>query len=328
MGAAVHSSQILHLKLSDIEESDRVAAVREVFGRSWMNVDFAPMDENPDVDAKALILPGISMTTGPYTPHECTANFDRSNADDDLALTWVATSGNFHLKHLGREFDPGDGTAILVECAEPMVGINDAVASPTTIKFSRERLAPLVRDPDVLRGGTAIPSDNRQLAMLRSYLALGVSDLDLSDGAAAALFANHLFDVIALTLGANSDGQFLASNGGLKQARFAMITNWIGENLTDPSLSIGAASKRFNLSERTIQALFHDHETSFTDYVRRKRMALVHFWLSNPAFDFRTISELVYAAGFGDLSHFNRSFRSSYGASPSEIRHLRDQAEN
>jgi AraC-like DNA-binding protein len=33
-----------------------------------------------------------------------------------------------------------------------------------------------------------------------------------------------------------------------------------------------------------------------------------------------TISAIALAAGFGDLSHFNRNFRRRYGASPSELR--------
>jgi AraC-like DNA-binding protein len=31
------------------------------------------------------------------------------------------------------------------------------------------------------------------------------------------------------------------------------------------------------------------------------------------------ISAIAYEAGFGDLSHFNRSFRRRYGVPPSEV---------
>jgi AraC-like DNA-binding protein len=36
--------------------------------------------------------------------------------------------------------------------------------------------------------------------------------------------------------------------------------------------------------------------------------------------DGTTASAVALAAGFGDLSHFNRSFRRRYGATPSDVR--------
>jgi AraC-like DNA-binding protein len=42
--------------------------------------------------------------------------------------------------------------------------------------------------------------------------------------------------------------------------------------------------------------------------------------LADPGFAAWTIGAIAYEAGFGDLSHFNRSFRRRYGASPSDVR--------
>jgi AraC-like DNA-binding protein len=42
--------------------------------------------------------------------------------------------------------------------------------------------------------------------------------------------------------------------------------------------------------------------------------------LTTPSHAGWTISAIALASGFGDLSHFNRSFRRRYGATPSDIR--------
>ena len=42
--------------------------------------------------------------------------------------------------------------------------------------------------------------------------------------------------------------------------------------------------------------------------------------LADPSHDHLPITDIAYAAGFGDLSHFNHSFRRRYGATPREIR--------
>jgi AraC-like DNA-binding protein len=45
--------------------------------------------------------------------------------------------------------------------------------------------------------------------------------------------------------------------------------------------------------------------------------------LSDPLQMGRSISAIAYAAGFGDLSYFNRAFRRRFGATPSDIRAVR-----
>ena len=52
----------------------------------------------------------------------------------------------------------------------------------------------------------------------------------------------------------------------------------------------------------------------------KERLKRVHGDLTDPLIR-RSISDIVYDAGFGDVSHFNRAFRRRYGASPSEVRH-------
>jgi AraC-like DNA-binding protein len=69
-----------------------------------------------------------------------------------------------------------------------------------------------------------------------------------------------------------------------------------------------------------VQKLFERDGTSFSAYVLEHRLAHVHRRLRNPRFARRSISRLVYDAGFNNLSWFNRAFRRRYGATPSEIR--------
>jgi AraC-like DNA-binding protein len=42
--------------------------------------------------------------------------------------------------------------------------------------------------------------------------------------------------------------------------------------------------------------------------------------LTNPLYRNRSISAIAYDAGFGDVSYFNRTFRRSFSATPSEVR--------
>ena len=68
--------------------------------------------------------------------------------------------------------------------------------------------------------------------------------------------------------------------------------------------------------------LFAAEGTTFSDFLRGSRLARAHQILTDPRCSGLTISSIAYEVGFGDLSHFNRLFRTLYGARPSEIRAL------
>ena len=73
--------------------------------------------------------------------------------------------------------------------------------------------------------------------------------------------------------------------------------------------------------------LFEAEGTSFSQFVLEQRLASAHDMLADWRFDHLTITAVAYAAGFGDLSYFNHTFRRRYGATPREVRkeqpHLR-----
>ena len=69
-----------------------------------------------------------------------------------------------------------------------------------------------------------------------------------------------------------------------------------------------------------MRKLLESEGTTFTEFVRGRR--LVEAWrkLTDPALAGRTITALALEVGFADLSYFNRCFRRQFGASPGEIR--------
>lgn len=130
----------------------------------------------------------------------------------------------------------------------------------------------------------------------------------------------HLQDLALLALGARHDPAESARLRGGRAARFHAIRTDIERHLCDPGLSVSWLLARHPMSERTLRALFADAGTTFTDYVRDRRLALAYRRLIDPAQAARPISAIAYASGFCDLSGFNRAFRRRFGISPSEGR--------
>jgi AraC-like DNA-binding protein len=65
------------------------------------------------------------------------------------------------------------------------------------------------------------------------------------------------------------------------------------------------------------------------DYLKCSAAGFVSFGANAERGDPRcagcTVSAIAFAAGFSDLSYFNRCFRRRYGASPTELRGTRGQ---
>jgi AraC-like DNA-binding protein len=71
---------------------------------------------------------------------------------------------------------------------------------------------------------------------------------------------------------------------------------------------------------RYVQRLFETEGTTFTEFVRERRLARAHRMLGDPRLAARPIGVIAYEAGFTNQAYFNRAFRARYGAAPSDIR--------
>jgi AraC-like DNA-binding protein len=86
---------------------------------------------------------------------------------------------------------------------------------------------------------------------------------------------------------------------------------------------LGALARRHGISESYIRKLFDSEGTSFTQFVLGQRLARAHRTLVDPRAAHRTIADIAFASGFNDLSYFNRAFRRTRGATPSDVRQTR-----
>jgi AraC-like DNA-binding protein len=133
------------------------------------------------------------------------------------------------------------------------------------------------------------------------------------------LVVTHVHDLISLALGATRDGGELADRRGLAAARLRAIKADIARRAANIDLGITSIPRMHGVTPRYIQILFEEDGTTFSGYLGIQRLALAHRLLADPN-DRRKISDIALAAGFGNVSYFNRAFRRLFGATPSDIR--------
>jgi AraC-like DNA-binding protein len=153
-----------------------------------------------------------------------------------------------------------------------------------------------------------------------SYLNLLKADHTLTTPELRRAVVTHVYDLVALALGATRDTTAQARTGGVRAARLNAIKDYIAEHLGRSDLSVGIVAARQGVTPRYVQLLFENEGTTFSAYVLGQRLARAQRMLSDPRHASWSITTVAYEAGFGDLSYFDRAFRSRYGARPSDFR--------
>lgn len=110
---------------------------------------------------------------------------------------------------------------------------------------------------------------------------------------------------------------------GLTQSRtaiFARICERVDARLAEPGLSVAAIATDEHVSARYLQKLFEKSGTSFSTYLRTRRLERCRTDLANPLYSKLTVSDICYRWGFNDPSWFSHAFRHQFGISPSAYR--------
>jgi AraC-like DNA-binding protein len=129
-----------------------------------------------------------------------------------------------------------------------------------------------------------------------------------------ARVAENIVDLIAAALLSTGDAAALSTGAALTRVKF-----WIESHLAE-DLSAERIARGCCLSIRHLNRLFAEEGTSLMRYVWDRRLARAHQDLTDPMNCRRSISDLAYSAGFTDVCHFSRAYRSRYGKAPRETR--------
>jgi AraC-like DNA-binding protein len=241
-----------------------------------------------------------------------------ADGNDDIVL-YIHRTGRRVVSQRGREATIEPGFGVLASNAEPSTITIPEAAAFVCIAIPRKPLLALIPNVEDLLA-CPVPSDNGALQLLDNYLGILEQGVAVNTPALQCAMIAHIYDLLAVALGAAHDHLQTAKRGGIAAARIQAIKADIAKNLADGDVSAGALAARHRVSARYIHKLFETEGTTLSKYVLGQRLSRVHRMLTNGRQSGETIGALAYAVGFGDLSTFNHAFRSQFGATPSDVR--------
>ncbi|MPZ58278.1 MAG: helix-turn-helix domain-containing protein [Rhizobiales bacterium] len=310
----------LRFATGNLPPQDRVPLVREALGRKSIGLDMEPLPDQPfRMDAVQHVLPGLTVGSVVNSGIRVARTRALVTDGDDSVTLAVLVAGAEIFSQLGREVTVADGEAVLLSNADIYEGISPAGKRFLGVWLPRTALAALVPNLEDAFA-RAIPRDSAALRLLTGYLDMLRHNDALAAPDLQRLIVTHVYDLIALTVGASRDAVVVARERGLRAARLSAVKADIAAHLRDGGLSVVAVAARQQVTPRYVQMLFEREGTTFSQYVLGERLARAHRMLSDRRRAGSTITAIAFEAGFGDLSYFNRAFRRAYGATPSDVR--------
>ncbi|HEY4404443.1 MAG TPA: AraC family transcriptional regulator [Xanthobacteraceae bacterium] len=302
-----------------VPERDRHAAFREFYGREVLRLEIEPLGDMPFRNDMAVrLLPGLGIVSASNTPFRVGRTRELLTDGNDSFIVQISTTAGV-ASQLGREVAVAPGDAIVLSNADVGHYTFPLESEITALNVPRAALGPLLRDPDAVLV-RAVPRATPALRLLMSYTAILREARALATPELGRIAVTHVYDLLAVALGATREADEMAQGRGIRAARLSAFKADIAHNLCRPDLTVTALARRHGVSPRYVQMLFETESTTFSEFVRDTRLARAHQMLTDPRCAGRTVSAIAYEIGFGDLSHFNHVFRQRYGVAPSEVR--------
>jgi AraC-like DNA-binding protein len=151
--------------------------------------------------------------------------------------------------------------------------------------------------------------------MLRAHIErLAGPECSMAEG---ELLTENVCNLAAL-LTARSDVEHKASCDHFSEVERMRI--FMRRHLSEPTLSPQALADHMHLSVRTVHKRFEAAETTFGRSLLEERLEACRSALTDPRCRAMTASQIAFAFGFNDLSHFTKAFRARYGLPPGRYR--------
>ena len=315
------NSDIIRVSTDDLPERDRVAIIREQFGRSFFGIDLEPLPDvefRSDVTIRPLAGASLSLNVGGGL-HAWRTRELLADGRDDLVLIMNLQRPSL-VTQRGQEVVLHKQAATLVTLGE-IGGITRPALDHRVfmLNLPRAAIGRLIPNADdaVMR---PIPSDSAALRLLIKYAGILQDTVGPLQVELQRSIADHIYDLVVLTVGGTRDAIEVAKGRGIPAARLNAIKSDVERNLVRRDLSIEAICARHGITPRYMRMLFAGEQTTFSDFVTGRRLALALGRLRDPDRAGHTIGAIAYECGFGDLSYFNRAFRRHFGMTPSEAR--------
>ena len=237
-----------------------------------------------------------------------------TSSTDDLCFVNLQLEGLGRTTQRGREQISTPGDLALADTTEPFEIANCRDFKLFCFAVPRRMLPTALLDRPRLNL-SATEAGRALSRTLASYAELCLHGSKLPG--TSALIGTHVTELISCAPEILSD---ISAERVNTPVLLSMMLDHIDRHSSDPELGAAALAAKFRCSERYVHRLLATTGRPVGEHLNEKRIAACTRKLLDHNSAHETIAEIAFAAGFRDISHFNRLFKRRNGLAPREFR--------
>jgi AraC family transcriptional activator of tynA and feaB len=236
---------------------------------------------------------------------------------DDLYLC-LQLEGTCQISQDGRDamLQPGDFS--IADTARPYSFSYPENSRQLVLKVGRRQMEARIGKVHSLTAVTVHGADGAG-GLASSFMRMLPRYRDAFSGMAELQIANQSFDLVALAL-SESAGRRGVNLSSASAAAIVRLRHAVEACIADPAARCADVAATAGMSVRYANHLLLQEGTSLERFMQHRRLEKCREALLDPAQGNLSINEIAYSRGFADASHFSRSFKTAYGASPRDYR--------
>lgn len=272
------------------------------------------IEEGTIADLKLVSHENSSMSVSRRKPH-----IARHENSHQLLFMCRQSRGTLKLEQEGREalLQPGD--MVLLDPRLPLLAEFSSDTRFLIVMMPRRELEARVGDTRDMFS-RALKPDKGVNGLTSCFLQALPSQANGLDPRTDQILRNQFLELAALSLSQGSNNRPRSSSA--KTLALFRIRGAIERGLTNPRLNGEDVAAAAGISVRYANKLLSERDSSLRSLIQELRLERCRKALDDPLQAHRSLSEIAYAWGFSDMTHFGRSFRKFYGMLPSDYRRL------
>jgi AraC family transcriptional activator of tynA and feaB len=237
-------------------------------------------------------------------------------APSDRVFVCLQLDSNCRISQLGRETTIGPGEFCIVETKSPYVFTYSERSRQLVLNVERSELHQRLGSVSALTALT-VEADAGIGGLAAGYMRMLTEHAAALSPTTGHHVANQVLDLVAMALARRAElGHVrLGSASALTLIRLRAA---IEQALPYRELKCQDVAERAGISVRYANALLAKEGTSLERLLQKRRLENCHKALAEASG--RSISEIAFAWGFSDVSHFSKTFKNAYGVSPRDFR--------
>nr|WP_298682061.1 helix-turn-helix domain-containing protein [uncultured Dongia sp.] len=316
-GGKAHST--LTLSTDDVPPAQARSYWEECVARTYLAMSVTPLGDGPfRATLQANTVHDITVAHVATTGQSGRRAVGTEAGGNERCLLLINLSGEIHLRHNAREITLHRHDMTVIDSRRPSEYAIPAGATALAVNMPRQALTE--RFPQAgLFAAAKLPANLPMQQMTIGFFGnLLENSATASEGATAMRLAGHAMDMLGIALNDALTARIPASP--YRTALLRRIKDFVEEHLHEPMLSVQAVASKFRITPRYVAMLFRDEATTFSDFVRQRRLERCRRQLEGMSEDRRQIGAIALAAGFASQAHFSRLFRATYHATPRQYR--------